>query len=208
MRVFEMSLTAAEMKQAGDRVADWQLPQQLGIAVDFSPGQLARTDDPLDVAIDGDGYFVIQTDNGERFTRNGNFSVSPDGILVTSDGHPMQGLAGSVFLPDGAITIGHDGNIEVDGLNVGRLRIARFADPTVLVRASSSLFMIGDPIAQPEDDPDSIIRQGFLELSNVNTIEELINMISMMRIYESDQRAVAIQDETLGRAINDLGRVR
>lgn len=205
---FEQSLSAAQSRSMGNDIADWQMSQHAGIVVDFSSGALMRTDNPLDVAIDGGGYFVIETPDGERFTRNGNFLVSPDQLLVTSNGFPVMGLAGELRLSNGTITISTDGNVEVDGLNIGKLRIARFADPAVLVRSSSSLFMIGDSIAQPEDDSESVIRQGFLEQSNVNTIEELINMIVTMRIYESDQKAIRIQDDTLGRAIQDLGRVR
>jgi flagellar basal-body rod protein FlgG len=206
-RVFDVSLSKAQAKLV-QTTTDWQGTQSIGISVDHSPGPLEQTGNPLHMAIDGDGFFTISTPEGERYTRNGNFTVSADGVLVTSDGNPLMGWAGDIQISPGLLEISDDGNVSVDGLNVGQLLIVRFDDPGVLVKSSSSLFSLGDAFVQPANDSESVIRQGFLERSNVSSIEELVDMIVAMRIYESDQKAIQVQDDTLGRAVNDLGRVR
>lgn len=206
-RVFDVTLSKAQAKLE-QTASDWQGTQSVGISVDYSQGPLEQTDNPLHVAIDGEGFFVVSTPDGERYTRNGNLVVAGDGVLATFDGHPLVGWAGDIQISAGAVEIGSDGNVSVDGLNVGQLLIVRFDDPGVLVKSSSSLFALGDAFVQPINDSESVIRQGFLERSNVNSIEELVNMIAAMRIYESHQRAIQVQDDTLGRAVNDLGRTR
>jgi flagellar basal-body rod protein FlgG len=206
-RVFDQNLSRAQASLL-ETVSDWQMPQTAGISIDLSAGSLERTDDPLHVAIDGDGFFVVSTPAGERYTRNGLLNVSPEGVLVTSDGLPLMGRTGEIRISAGTIAISEDGTVSVDGLDQGQLRIVRFREPGALVRSSSSLFAVGDTLALPEEDSESIVRQGYLERSNVNTIEELVDMITTMRIYETDQKAIRVQDDSLGRAVNDLGRVR
>lgn len=206
-RVFEADLSGAEaaLAQTGPT---WQSTQTSGISTDFSSGSLERTENPLHVAIDGDGFFVVSTPEGERYTRNGILQIAPDGTLTTVDGDPLQGWAGNIQVTDGTLMIAEDGSVSVDGLNVGQLRLVRFRDPSALVRTASSLFAAVDPMVPPEDDHESLVLQGYLEQSNVNTIEELVDMIATMRIYETDQKSIQIQDDTLGRAVSELGRVR
>jgi flagellar basal-body rod protein FlgG len=197
-----------ERAQAGDaKQADWQTPSVMGVQIDFSTGPLDRTGNPLDVALAGDGFFVVEAPEGERFTRNGHFMLSDQGVLVTADGNPVMGDSGEIRLSDGDIAFGADGTITVDGRNVGKLDIVRFADPSILVRAGSSLFAQSVPGAQAETMENPSVRQGVLERSNVNTIEEMVSMITTFRFYESDQRAVQMQDGALGRVVNELGRV-
>lgn len=187
--------------------ADWQTPNLIGVKVDFSAGPMDRTGSPYDLALAGDGFFVISTPDGERYTRNGHFTLTDEGVLTTADGNAVMGEGGEIRLPAGTATIGPDGTISVDGRPVGKLRIARFADPSVLVRAGSSLFAVGTPGATPEDMVNPDVRQGVLERSNVNTIEEMVSMITTFRFFESDQRAIQMQDDTLGRVVSELGRV-
>ena len=167
-----------------------------------------RTGNPLDLALAGDGFFVISTPDGERFTRNGHFTLTNEGVLTTADGNAVMGEGGEIRLPAGTTNIGPDGTISVDGQTVGKLRIARFADPSALVRAGSSLFAVGTPGVEPEDMDNPALRQGMLERSNVSTIEEMVSMITTFRFYEADQRAVQMQDGALGRVVNELGRVK
>lgn len=188
-------------------VADWQTPSLLGVAIDFSAGPLDRTGNPYDLAIAGDGFFVVSTPDGDRYTRNGHFNLSDQGVLATADGNPVMGEGGEIRLPAGDAVIGPDGSISVDGRPVGKLRIARFADPNVLVRAGSSLFAVGTAGVGPEDMENPSVRQGMLESSNVNTIEEMVSMITTFRFYEADQKAVQMQDSAQGRVVNELGRV-
>ena len=187
--------------------ADWQAPSVLGVQVDFSTGPMEQTGNPLDIAIAGDGFFVVSAPDGERYTRNGHFVLREDGTLVTADDNPVLGDGGEIRLPDGNPEIAPDGSISLQGQRLGKLRIVQFADPNVLVRAGSSLFAAGNPGPGPEDMPSPNLRQGFLERSNVNTIEEMVSMITTFRFYESDQRAIQMQDAALGRVVNELGRV-
>ena len=205
-RLFVEQLNRA---RAGDTqsVADWQRPSLIGVTIDFSAGPMDRTGSPYDLAIAGDGFFVISTPDGERYTRDGHFNLSDQGVLVTADGNPVMGEGGEIRLPAGDATIGQDGSISVDGRPVGKLRIAHFADPNVLVRAGSSLFAVGTAGVGPEDMENPSVRQGMLESSNVNTIEEMVSMITTFRFYEADQKAVQMQDSAQGRVVNELGRV-
>jgi flagellar basal-body rod protein FlgG len=206
-RLFVQQLDRAQAGAAPTE-ADWQVPNLLGVQIDFSAGPMDRTGNPLDLALAGDGFFVISTPDGERFTRNGHFTLTNEGVLTTADGNAVMGEGGEIRLPAGTTNIGPDGTISVDGQTVGKLRIARFADPSALVRAGSSLFAVGTPGVAPEDMDNAAVRQGMLERSNVSTIEEMVSMITTFRFYEADQRAVQMQDGALGRVVNELGRVR
>jgi len=204
-RLFVEKLDAAQ-RAAAPKGEAWQLGNNVGIVVDFQQGPLDRTGSPLDVALSGDGFLVLQSPNGERYTRNGHLSVDSNGLLTTADQQPVMGQAGEINLPAGTATIGSDGTISVDGQRVDKLQIVRFADPRVLVRSASSSFEIGIPTAVPEADDVTAVHQGFLERSNVNTIEEMVNMITTYRFYEADQKAVRSQDDLQGRVVNELGR--
>ena len=206
-RIFVQDLTRAQAQAVQKSLPDWQLPQMIGVTIDFTAGALDRTDNPYDVAVAGEGLFAIQTPNGEQYTRNGHFQVSPEGVLITADGHAVLGEGGEIQLPAGTLTIGSDRTASVDGKIVDKLKIVRFSDPRVLTRAASSLFKIGVPGVSAEEDSTSMVRQGFLESSNVNTVEEMVNMITTFRFYEADQKVLKAQDQTLGRVVNELGRV-
>ncbi len=205
-RVFLEDLSRAQVKLMKGE-ADWQMPPRAVTAIDFSQGTMERTDHALDFAIAGDGFFAVSTPEGERYTRNGHFDISPDGVLTTADGNPVLGTNGQLQLPAGTITVSEAGAVSVDGREVGSLRIVQFADPKVLVRAGSSLLAVGTGGVTPEAVPTNAIRQGFLEGSNVSTIEEMVDMITTYRYFESGQKAIQMQDETLGKAVNELGRV-
>jgi flagellar basal-body rod protein FlgF len=186
--------------------ANWGNTNTVGVIIDFAPGALNRTGNPMDVAISGDGFFVVQTPDGERYTRNGHFSIDPDGTLTSAEGHSVMGSGGEIRLPAGSLMIDTEGNISVDGQHVDKLRLVRFDDPRVLVRGGSTIFEIGIPTVSPQEDTQSAVRQGFLEHSNVNTIEEMVNMITTFRFYEADQKAIQMQDQVEGRVVSELGR--
>lgn len=205
-RVFLEDLARAQAKTMKGE-ADWQIPPRAVSAIDFSQGTMERTDHALDLGIVGDGFFVVSTPDGERYTRNGHFAVSPSGVLSTTDGHPVLGTNGPLQIPAGTLAISESGAISVDGRKVGTLRLARFADTKALVRAGSSLYAVATPGTTPQPDTTSSVRQGFLENSNVSTIEEMVDMITTFRYFETDQKAIQAQDETLSKAVNELGRV-
>jgi flagellar basal-body rod protein FlgF len=180
---------------------------------DFSEGSLNPTSNKLDLAIQGPGFFVAQSPNGPRYTRNGGFSLSTDGTLVTAQGYPVMGAGGPIQLPDmqklsqGDISINETGEVTVDGRQIGKLEIANFEDTSVLKKDGGSDFVSDVPPKSGVADGKNIaIRQGYLEESNVNGIEEMVQMIELSRSFESAQKTMVSQDATLDKA-NDVGKL-
>ena len=157
---------------------------------DLSQGPIEETKNPLDVAIDGGGFLVVQTPAGERYTRDGNLQINNQGQLVTAGGNPVLGNSGPIVLQptDKQLTIADDGNVTVlEGTNRidsvrGKLRVVRFAQAQQLVKEGSNLYSAGTgATAQP--DTASKVRQGFVEKSNVNSVVEMSRMIEVTRTY-------------------------
>jgi flagellar basal-body rod protein FlgG len=180
---------------------------------DFSEGSLNQTDNPLDVAIQGRGFFAVETPQGICYTRNGNFMLSLNGTVVTSQGYPVLAHEGKLQIPDiqkavhGNIKINEAGEVQFNNALVGKLRLVDFENKSALRKAGESLF-VTEASNQPKDvdSNQTLIRQGFLEESNVDGIHEMIEMIELNRSFESDQKAVQTQDGTLEKTI-EVGRI-
>lgn len=153
----------------------------------FLQGPLAETGSSLDVAIEGDGFFLIDTPSGERLTRSGHFSLSDQGDLVTSDGFPVLDAGGApLFVPpgEGPLLISTDGTISRSGAPLGQIGLFQALDPSQLEREGGVSFRSpGD--FEPVDEPR--MRQGFLENSNVNPVLQVARMIEVQRAYEMGQ---------------------
>jgi flagellar basal-body rod protein FlgG len=182
-------------------------------ATDFSDGSLQQTNNRLDVAIQGRGFFAVETPNGVRYTRNGNFMLGVDGTLVTNQGHPVLGQAGRIRIPDlhrlssVDLTIDQTGEMTIDRRPIARLRIADFEDLTALNKEGDSTYSTEVPeLAPVVDGKETLIRQGYLEESNVDGIEEMIQMIEISRTFETEQKSIQMQDGTLEKAM-ELGRM-
>ena len=180
---------------------------------DFSEGSMNPTSNKLDLAIQGSGFFVAQAPDGLRYTRNGSFGLSTDGTIVTSQGYPVMGTGGPIRLPDmqktsqGDISINETGEVSVDGKQIGRLEIANFEDTSVLKKDGGTYFAADEGAkSSVADGKNTSIRQGFLEESNVNGIEEMVQMIELSRSFESAQKTMVSQDGTLDKA-NDVGKL-
>lgn len=174
---------------------------------DFSPGPVVDTGNPLDVAIEGDGFFVIDTQNGERYTRAGNFSLNPEGQLVTQNGHPVWGRGGSIFARGESIQIAANGDVLVDGATIDRLWIVDFPKPYLLTKHGHNLYTTGEDSLRTElISVETNVRAGALERSNVNPITELTLLMETARSYEAHQRVVGAFDELLDSAVNDIAR--
>jgi flagellar basal-body rod protein FlgF len=172
---------------------------------DFNTGSLYSTDQPLDLAIQGSGFFRIQTPNGEHYTRDGRFTRDSAGTLVTVDGYKVLGVNGQpITLPDGEINVTPDGTIYVNNQQIARIGIVTFTNPeTELVRDMPNMFIsTGTPLTTGV----GTIEQGFLEAANVDTAQVTTQMIEIARFYEAAKQMVSVQDELLGRAISILGR--
>lgn len=173
---------------------------------DFAPGNFESTGRSTDLAIDGDGFFVIETPEGERYTKAGNFAVNAQGYLVTGDGDYVLGENGRILVGSSDFAVGYDGGVSGPGATPDRLRIVRPEDPASLRKQGSSLYYTYGGAAVAEDGA-SLVRQGIQESSNVNVADELVDMIMLYREYEASQKAVTMNDETLGLAVNKLGRL-
>lgn len=168
---------------------------------DYSPGIHRNTENPLGFALKGEGYFAVATPQGERYTRNGAFQLDTEGRLVTADGYPVMGINGEITLPAGSVAIDEGGGLSVDGRRIDTLRVVTFNEPPT--KEGSSLFRGEDPV----DVETPYVVQGMVEESNAGSLEEMVNMISLMRAYESNQKLIQIQDSALEKAVNEVGRV-
>lgn len=177
-------------------------------ATDHSTGSINLTNRSLDAALSGEGFFVVQTPRGERYTRAGAFTLDTAGQLVTPNGDLVVGENGPLTLPPGEATISEDGNIFVGGQAVGRLRIVRFADArAALAKEGSSLF-VAKPGAQPTEAAETRVIGGALEMANVNALTEMSAMMQNNREFDSLQRSMTLMMNDLGRKVaNEIGRI-
>lgn len=168
-------------------------------------GILKESANPYDLAIQGDGFFVVQNERGVFHTRNGNFTVDSSGYLVTSDGsNVLLGQAGPIYVGNPmTFSVDDQGNVEADGVVVGTLRLETVADKTTLKKVGDSLLTGG----QGTQGIEGRVKQRFSEGSNVNAIEEMVNMITILRAYEANQKIISGHDQTLAQAI-EIGRIR
>lgn len=173
--------------------------------VDFRDGTLTPSGRDLDMAIDGRGFFTVQTPAGPRYTRSGQFTRSPDGTLETLDGLPVMGDAGPIKLPDGPITIEPNGTIHANGVAAGKVRLVDFADYGALEREAGTRFRTA---ATPLDVPkETTVRGGVLEQSNVSMVERIAQLTEVQRSFEGLQRGLTmLMNDVYGRAISELGK--
>jgi flagellar basal-body rod protein FlgF len=188
--------------------------QDSGTYRDFSQGPVQATNNPLDLAIDGRAFLVVQTAGGERYTRDGGLQLNNLGQLVTVAGNPVLGNSGPiVFQPtDHDINISPDGTITVlEGITTtdsirGKLRLVSFADAQKLLKEGSNLYAAGEGGA-PQADTKSEIRQGFIEKSNVNSVAEMSRMIEVTRAYTQIATLLQQQSDLRKSAISALADV-
>lgn len=213
-------VTAAGARSAGENQYATGLNLGTGVRLTgtgriTSQGSLNTTGNPLDLAIEGDGYFQIQRPDGSTgYSRAGNFHLSSEGKLVTTDGMPVMP---EIQIPDGAsaVTIGQDGTVSVtvsgqtEPQEVGKLELARFVNPAGLQALGNNLYAVtaasGEAQAGPANaEGRGAIRQGALEASNVNVVQELVDMIETQRAYEVNSKMIQATDEMLRNANQQL----
>ncbi|MCL4559596.1 MAG: flagellar hook-basal body protein [Chloroflexi bacterium] len=173
---------------------------------DFEQGGIETTGHPLDLAIEGPGFFRVQTAGGERYTRDGRFVRDAEGQLVTIDGYKVLGENGQPLqIPDGEILIGTDGAITANGEAAGKIGLAFFKDPGVeLTREEDNTFSAS---GAPSGDASGTIQQGALEMSNANPTQLMTMLVEVARSYQAAQQMVQTQDSLLGQTIDTLGRI-
>jgi len=161
--------------------------------VDFSQGALVHTGRPLDAALHGKGFFVLETDRGDRYTRNGIFRTNAQGRLVDAQGRMVAGEGGPLTIPPTVspmqVEIAEDGRILAAGAEIGKLRVVEFEDPNVLDPVGDSAFEAPAGI-RPDPAADTTVHQGFQEASNVKSVHELVALIQVARLYEANVKIV------------------
>lgn len=166
--------------------------------IDFSQGSFKISNTNTDIAFTGKGFYSIQTPLGERYTRNGNFLIGKEGILETKDGYPVLGEKGIIRLADDKFTVNEDGVlISQEGEEIDRFKVVRFDNERYLKKMGESLYSSNDisgPAHIAEGDERPGFLQGYTETSNVNVVNEMVQMIEVNRAYEANQKTIQSED--------------
>jgi flagellar basal-body rod protein FlgG len=201
----EIAVTRANFDQATDDArAAMSRTNTLETAIDLRPGTLKSTSEALHLALEGPGFFVIDAPQGEALTRRGDFRLDSEGRLVTQTGLPVLGEGGAIHLDGGTPKIEPDGNVRVNGEIVGRLRVAQVDVQAQLTPLDGDLYAA---VQLPEGNDAARVRQGFLETSNVESVQEMVRLMETMRHFEAVQRFVRGYDDMTTKAISELGKV-
>jgi len=171
----------------------------------FDPGHIIATGNPLDFALEGDGFFKIQTPEGVQYTRSGTFVMNAEGTLVTADGHAVLGEGGEILLGGDRIEVDGAGNIFSDGNQVGRLQIVDFPEGAGLTKAGKNAFIAEGPDAEEQPAENVVIMQGSIERSNVDAVKSMTEMIEVIRGYESYQKVIQFLNEANEKIISQVG---
>jgi flagellar basal-body rod protein FlgF len=172
------------------------------VVTKFQQGPLESTGRTADMALDGDGYFVVETPKGLRYTRSGNFQVDGNGYLCTSEGYYVRGTAGRIQVGGQDFTVDTSGNV-VSPAGTSRLLIVSFTDNKQLTKEGGNLYASTGTAGQSTAQ----VRQGFLEASNVDMAQETVDMIEVQRNYEVNQRILNMFNESLQKTVNEVGKV-
>jgi len=190
-------------------ILETEIGSEAGTSVDLAPGELLPTGNELDAALNGAGFFVIDTPNGQRFTRTGTFALNTQGELVTKDGMKVLSTSDTpIQVGEGKVEIRDGGVVTVDGNEVGTLKVVAFADSLHLQKEGLNRFLWnGAPAGiQPVSNPP--VRGGYLERSNVNAVDEMVHLMSSYREFEAVQRGLrTLMTEMDGKLIQEFGRL-
>lgn len=203
IRSFPLELAAAQQK------IESQKPQVEGTFYSHVQGSLIRTGRPLDMALGADGFFCVMGDWGEGYTRDGRFTLDAEGKLVTTaGGYPVLGRSGPIYLPPGSeVSITENGEVHSEGQHIDIIRVVKFDSKAELQSLNGSVFrdpssrLVLSEVASPR------IVQGYVEASNVNIVDDMMQLVYLNRLYNIDAKIVATRDTILSRA-NEMGRVQ
>ena len=175
----------------------------LNSAFDFSQGSIVETGRPLDFALHGKGFFVIETPEGPRYTRNGIFSTNQNSQIVDSLGRIVAGQVGPITIPGNVgisqLNVANDGTINVGETTIGKFRLVDFNDnENKLLPTGDSCYLMPDVNIQPVEAENIIVKQGYQEASNVQIIDELVDMILVSRLYEANMKSLSAEQQASG----------
>ena len=174
--------------------------------IDYTQGGVESTHRSTDLALLGNAFFVVQTPEGERYAKSGAFYIDELGYLADGEGHLLLGEDGPIYVGGLNFTVDLSGGVWIDGEFEDSIRVVSFADNEALRKQGSNLYFA---LAAPEAETQPYsIRQGYLELSNVEISREMVDMLTVFRTYETNQRMLTMIDESVGKAVNEIGRFR
>ena len=194
-------------KQMMPKKSDWESPMIDQIYTDYSQGTFNKTGDPLDVAIEGEGFFILESPDGasRQYTRNGSFSIDTEGFLVNSDGMRLVGDGGPIAAGGGSdLLINETGQVLVDSNPIGQLQVVDFPDKSAMTKVGDSSFAVPEEV-EAVPSADYSVRQGYLEMANMNIVKEMVGMILTMRSFETASKMIQTQDDSLQTLFNQVG---
>lgn len=180
----------------------------IGTYIDFSQGSLRETGNTLDVALEGEGFFCVQTPRGNEYTRKGDFVLNSSGTLVTQQGYPVLGKGGNEIQITGSqVIVDSKGGIIVDGAETDSLKVVNFPNQRGLIKNGDSFFSPIDPDDQGIAVENVMVQQGYIEGSNVDSLKMMTEMIEVIRGYESYQKVLQSLNETNSKTVNEVGKL-
>lgn len=203
-RIFTKELSKAELKIAPRR-NEWEQPMVDKSYTSFAPGVFDKTGNPLNMAIDGDGFFTLELPDGTKaLTRNGAFSVNNQGQLEIPGGALVMGESGAIEVGSGVVEVSGTGIVSSNGLAVGQITPVTVNDLQALDKIGNSMYVV------PEGEElipstKSTVQQGYLEASNVDIVREMIEMIISFRNFEADSKSISVQDQSLEQLFSRVG---
>lgn len=185
----------------------------------FEQGSFKPTSADSDFALEGKGFFAVETPSGERYTRNGNFTVGVEGYLETKEGFPVLGENGRLMLQDTKFTVNKNGevwvrpisNTDADSVLLDRIKLVTFENDRFITKQGSSLYKdtpVSGPAVAAEGPDRPIVTQGFVEASNVNVVNEMVQMIEVNRAYEANQKTIQSEDTMMAKLWSEVVRIK
>jgi len=183
------------------------------VKIDYAMGNIYETNNNTDILLKGPAFFAVEFSDGKdpgrmAYTRNGAFRVDEHGYLVTASGHQVQGENGGIYIGDSELrfVVSAEGSVYVDDVKIDKLRLVEFSDLEALYKETDDMFI--DDAGTGTIARETTVFQGFLEGSNVNPVDEMVNLINVVRAYETSQRIIQAQDEMLAKAVNQVGSIK
>jgi flagellar basal body rod protein FlgG len=206
-REFYSTYLAPEIADQPDTVGQAPVVQKQW--TDFGQSTVTNTGSPTDLALSGSGFLSVNGPNGTMYTRNGNFHLSSQGLLVSAEGYPVRMVGGQTLqvAPGSPIQVGSDGQVSQNGTALGQIELTDFKDPSMLTKAAGAYFVNPGPQSGPSPASNVSVQQGALEASNFAPTEAAARMVSLLRNFEMLQRAAKIGNEMNQQAIEQVAKV-